>query len=88
MATRNDPYADVQKAFADEVSRGERSDSRKVRVGETGSNRTAVPRPGRDWTVIRRCEECKGPVYALKREGDYAEQTEHRPGCSQRAGAK
>ena len=47
-----------------------------------GSNRTAVPRPGRDWTVVGRCPECKGPVVKLRRENDYAEQTEHRKGCS------
>ncbi len=87
-----DPYADVQKAYADEVSRGDRSDSRRVRTGLTGSNRTPVPRPGRDWTVTGRCAECKGPTVSLQRVTpggvDYAEQTEHRRGCSRLQGEK
>lgn len=84
--SRRDPYRDLSGAYAEETSPdrivGGHSARRVVKTGVTGTNRTPVPRPGRDWTVVRRCEECKGPVYAVRSGSDYAEQTEHRRGCS------
>lgn len=82
--SRPDPYRDLEVAYAAETSARESQGARVVRTTTAGSNRTPVPRPGRDWTVTGRCAECKGPIVELRRGADYATQTEHRPGCSQR----